>query len=338
MDIRESYAEDIRIFDKFYKWVWFALLVAGVVTLAQTGGNYAAYMLNLIFINIIIAVGLNFLTGFTGLISLGHAAFMAIGAYASAILTTKLACPFWLALPAAGVLTGLIGLIVGLPSLRLTGIYLALATMAFAFIVDEIIVQWSSLTGGPDGLAAMPPTIFGYSFDSYQAYFFISLIVLAIVLLSAKNMARGSLGRALTAIRDSETAAETMGVNLGWYKTLAFSLSALYAGIGGALYAHLILFVSIDNFTLLQSISFIVMIVVGGLGSIMGSVLGAIFITGLPELITFAKDGLPETIRNAPGLQAAVYGIILILFVIFKPTGFFGLWMKIKIWWRTFPL
>ena len=176
MDLRESYSQDIRIFDKYYKWAWMAVLVAGIVIFSQTGGDYVAYMFNLILINIIVAVGLNILTGFTGLISLGHAAFMAIGAYTSAILTMKLSVPFWLALPTSGILTGLIGFVVGLPSLRLTGIYLALATMAFGFVTEEIILQWESLTGGADGLSVISPTIFGLTFDSYRKYFFIVFI------------------------------------------------------------------------------------------------------------------------------------------------------------------
>ncbi len=338
MDLRESYSQDIRIFDKFYKWGWIASLVAGIVVFSQTGGDYVAYMLNLIFINIIAAVGLNILSGFTGLISLGHAAFMAIGAYTSSILTVKLGVPFWLALPASGALTGLIGFVVGLPSLRLTGIYLALATMAFGFVTDEIILQWQSLTGGADGFAAIPPIIFGLTFDSYKKYFFITFISLAILLFVAKNMVRGSFGRTLMAIRDSETAAETMGINLGWYKAMAFTVSAIYAGLAGSLYAHFILFVSVDNFTLLHSIGFIVMVVVGGLGSITGSVMGAIFITVLPEIISFTKDYLPAAVKTASSLQAAVYGIILMLFVIYQPTGFYGRWVKIRNWWRTFPL
>jgi branched-chain amino acid transport system permease protein len=338
MDLRESYSQDIRIFDKFYKWGWIASLVAGIVVFSQTGGDYVAYMLNLIFINIIAAVGLNILSGFTGLISLGHAAFMAIGAYTSSILTVKLGVPFWLALPASGALTGLIGFVVGLPSLRLTGIYLALATMAFGFVTDEIILQWQSLTGGADGFAAIPPIIFGLTFDSYKKYFFITFISLAILLFVAKNMVRGSFGRTLMAIRDSETAAETMGINLGWYKAMAFTVSAIYAGLAGSLYAHFILFVSVDSFTLLHSIGFIVMIVVGGLGSITGSVMGAIFITVLPEIISFTKDYLPAAVKTASSLQAAVYGIILMLFVIYQRTGFYGRWVKIRNWWRTFPL
>ncbi len=338
MDLRESYSQDIRIFDKFYKWGWIASLVAGIVVFSQTGGDYVAYMLNLIFINIIAAVGLNILSGFTGLISLGHAAFMAIGAYTSSILTVKLGVPFWLALPASGALTGLIGFVVGLPSLRLTGIYLALATMAFGFVTDEIILQWQSLTGGADGFAAIPPIIFGLTFDSYKKYFFITFISLAILLFVAKNMVRGSFGRTLMAIRDSETAAETMGINLGWYKAMAFTVSAIYAGLAGSLYAHFILFVSVDNFTLLHSIGFIVMVVVGGLGSITGSVMGAIFITVLPEIISFTKDYLPAAVKTTSSLQAAVYGIILMLFVIYQPTGFYGFWVKIRNWWRTFPL
>lgn len=338
MELRESYSKDIRIFDKSFKWGWLAVLLAGVVIISQTGGDYVAYMLNLIFINIIVAVGLNILTGFTGLISLGHAAFMAIGAYTSAILTVTFGVPFWLSLPASGALAGLIGFIVGLPSLRLTGIYLALATMAFGFITDEIILQWQSMTGGADGFSAAPPVIFGLTFDSYKRYFFITFISLIILIFVATNMLRSSFGRTLMAIRDSETAAETMGINLGWYKTLAFSISALYAGLAGSLYAYLILFISVDNFTLLNSISYIVMIVVGGLGSITGSVIGAVFITVLPEIITFTKDYLPAAVKTASSLQAAVYGIILMLFIIYQPTGFFGLWIKIKNWWRTFPL
>ncbi len=338
MDLRESYSQDIRIFDKFYKWVWLALLAAAVVVFSQTGGDYVAYMLNLVFINIIAAVGLNILSGFTGLISLGQAAFMAIGAYSSSIFTTQLGVPFWIALPASGALTGLAGFVVGVPSLRLTGIYLALATMAFGFVADEIILQWQSLTGGADGLSITSPTIFGIMLDSYKKYFFITFSSLAILLFAAKNMLRGGFGRTLMAIRDSETAAETMGINLGWYKAMSFTVCAIYAGLAGSLYAHFILFISVDNFTLLHSISYIVMIVMGGIGSITGSVIGAAFITVLPEIITFMKDYLPEAIKTAASLQAAVYGIILMLFVIYQPRGFYGLWIRIKVWWRTFPL
>lgn len=151
-------------------------------------------------------------------------------------------------------------------------------------------------------------------------------------------MVRGSFGRALMAIRDSETAAETMGINLGWYKAISFTISAIYAGLAGSLYAHLLLFVSVDNFTLLHSIGFIVMVVVGGLGSITGSIMGAIFITMLPEIISLTKDYLPPIVRTASSLQAAVYGMILMLFVIYQPLGFYGLWVKIKNWWKTFPL
>lgn len=338
MELRESYSRDFRILDQYYKWAWLTLLVGGVVLYSQWGGNYSAYLLNLILINIIVAVGLNVLTGNTGLISLGHAAFMAIGAYLSAGLTMKLSVSFWLALPISGVMTGFIGLLVGLPSLRLTGIYLALATMAFAFVVDEIILQWHIVTGGAEGISVLRPAIGGFTFDSYQSYFFITFIVATLVTFVTKNLLRSDIGRALAAIRDSETAAETIGIHLAWYKTLAFAISAAYAGLAGSLFAHFIMYISPDNFTLFHSIAFIVMIVVGGLGSVSGSIMGAAFITLLPEAITLAKDYLPSAIGHAPGLQAAVYGIILILFVILEPRGFYGRWMRIKLWWRTFPL
>lgn len=338
MHLRENYSRDVRIFDESYKWGWIALLISLLILFSQTAGNYAAYMLNLIFINVIVAVGLNLLTGFTGLISLGHAAFMAIGAYSSVALTTKLAISFWLALPMSALITGLIGFLVGLPSLRLTGIYLGLATMAFEFIVDEVVLQWPAMTGGAGGLSASPPVLGGFYFNSYQRYFFVTLVCVALVLFSTKNLLRASFGRALMAIRDSETAAEVIGIHPARCKTISFSLSALYTGMGGALYAHFILFISPDNFTLFHSIAFIVMIVVGGMGSVLGSVMGAVFMTILPEAITFGKDYLPLALRNAAGLQAAVYGIILILFVVFEPRGFYGRWVKMKMWWRTFPL
>ncbi|MBT4268566.1 MAG: branched-chain amino acid ABC transporter permease [Deltaproteobacteria bacterium] len=338
MELRESYAKDIRILDKYYKWGWLVILGIGTIILSQGGGDYSAYMLNLILINIIAGIGLNILTGYTGLISLGHAAFMAIGAYSSVILTAKFGFPFPLALVSSVILTGLVGFLVGIPSLRLTGMYLMLVTMAFGFVVDEIILQSDGLTGGADGLGALPPTILGVTFDTYQKYFFITFICLALSMLCAKNILRGGFGRTLMAIRDSETAAESMGINLGWYKALSFTISSAYAGLAGVLYAHFLLFISVDNFTLLHSISYIVMIVVGGIGTLIGSVMGATFITVLPEIITFAKDYLPEMLKDASSLQAAIYGIILMVFVIYQPTGLFGLWMRIKVWWAKFPL
>jgi branched-chain amino acid transport system permease protein len=337
LDIKTDYFEDIKIFKETSTLVWFLLVMALLLFAPIFVGDYVVYMLSLTAIYTIVSLGLNLLSGFAGQISLGHAAFMAVGAYSSAYLTVKLGLPFWFALPASGVLTSVSGILIGIPALRLRGLYLAIATMAFSFIVEEVVLNWESVTNGANGIKLSPPSIGPLVLDTdRRVYYFILAITLA-MFWAAKNITRSSLGRAFIAIRDSETAAETMGVNLSIYKTIAFIISAFYTGIAGSLFAHFLKYISPSNFTLFDSIGFIIMILVGGTGTLLGSVYGAIFITFLPEGIRVLKDLFPFFVVET-GLQGLVYGLILLLFILFEPTGIYGRWLKIKRYWKTFPL
>jgi branched-chain amino acid transport system permease protein len=334
---RMNYLQDTQLFKYPSTLGWTLILIAVLLAAPLVMGTYWVSLLILIGINIIVALGLNLVTGYTGQVSLGHAAFFAVGAYTSAVLTGKFGLSFWLALPAAGVVGALVGIVVGLPALRLKGLYLAIATMGFGFIIEEIIVQWEPITNGVNGLSTNRPSFLALSLASDQRYYYLVLLVVLLSILVLKNLLRTSSGRAFLAIRDSETAAESMGINLAVYKTAAFCISAFYTGVAGALFAHFMRFIGPDNFTILESISFLVMILVGGLGSVHGSVFGALFITFLPEGISLSKDYLPPFIGQQAGLQAAVYGLVLLLFIRFEPLGLYGRWLKIKFYFENFP-
>ncbi len=334
---RLSYMQDVQLFKYKSTIFWYLLLTIMILIAPLAMGVYWISLLILIGIFAIVALGLNLLTGYTGLISLGHAAFFAVGAYSSAILTSKFGVSFWLALPAAGVLSALLGIFIGLPALRLKGLYLAIATMGFGFIVEEFIIQWESVTNGVNGIQVLRPTIGSISFTSDMSYYYLVFFTVIIMIIILRNILRTPTGRAFIAIRDSEVAAESVGVNLAIYKTAAFSISAFYTGIAGSLFAHFMSFIGPENFNLMVSISFLVMILVGGVGSVHGAIFGAIFITLLPELISLGKDYLPTVIAGQAGLQAAVFGLILIFFIRFEPLGLYGRWLKIKFYFEHFP-
>jgi len=334
---RLSYMQDILLFNYPSTMVWYLVLVAALLMVPLCFGQYWVSLMVFMGIYVIVALGMNLLTGYTGQVSLGHAAFFAAGAYTSAVLTQKLGVSFWLALPAAGVVGALLGVIVGLPALRLKGLYLAIATMGFGFIVEEVIVQWDGATNGVNGLLVTRPHLGPVSFESDESYYYLVLVTVVILIIALKNILRTPTGRAFIAVRDSEVAAESMGIRLSVYKTAAFCISAFYTGIAGSLYTHFMLFIGPENFDFMVSISFLVMILVGGLGSVHGAVFGAVFITLLPELISLSKDFLPEFIAGQAGLQAAVYGLILILFILFEPLGLYGRWLKVKHYFEQFP-
>jgi len=303
------------------------------------GGDYMVYLLNLTGIWIVVALVLNLLTGCTGLVSFGHAALVSVGAYTAGVLVVRHGIPFWVAIPAAVLVTALIGIIIGLPALRMKGAYLALATLAAQFIIEHVIVRWESLTGGASGLALPEPGLGPFSLDTPERFYYVVAGTVVALAFGIANIMRSRLGRALLAVRDSEIAAETMGVNLARYKALAFGISAGYAGAAGGLYACYISYISPESFTFIRSIEFVLMIVIGGLGSILGSLLGAMFVTLLPELIR----SLEGTLRSAypqllfPDLKNMVLGLALILMIAFRPDGLAGLWRQIKRYWTTWP-
>jgi branched-chain amino acid transport system permease protein len=284
-----------------------ALLVAAT---AAFGGGYFVYVLNLTGIFALVAIGLALLTGFSGQISLGHAGFFAIGAYASALLAQRLGLPFWIAIPAAGVLATAIGALVALPALRLKNLYLAIATLGFGIVTQKMIFEWRTLTGGGGGLQVPPPMLFGVSLAEGARMTGVIAVALAAGTCAAYQLARGRTGRALTMLRQSETAAACTGIQVARYKIVAFAVSAFYTAVAGGLYANLVRYINPESFNVNMSIMFLAMIVIGGMGSVGGALLGAAFYVIVPEALRGFKD--------APGL---IFGLSLMLVVILLPGG-----------------
>jgi branched-chain amino acid transport system permease protein len=276
------------------------------------------------------------LAGYTGQVSIGHAAFMGVGAYTQAVLSA-MGWPFPLALAASTALSALVGVVVGVPALRVKGIYLGIATLAFGFIVEEVLARWESVTGGNAGIHLKAPNLFGWKLDTNESFYYLCLVLCVAITLGVLNLLRSPTGRAFVAIRDSEISAQSMGIHLAWYKGLSFALSAAVAGIAGALYAHKMGFISPDQFSLQQSVELLLLVVVGGLGFVHGAFLGAIFVISMPQLIALAKDLLPPAIGQAAGLQGVVYGVVLVAFVLFEPMGLYGRWLKVRTWFQLFP-
>ena len=335
--MKKNYYEDIRIFKYRSTFFWYLALVVGCLLLPWVLDEYFLSIATLICMWSIAAVGLMLLTGYGGQVSMGHAAFFGIGSYASAILTTK-GIPFIFALPAAGVLAGLVGIVIGLPALRLAGLYLAIATMGFNFIAEEVFVRWEGLTHGNMGMMVDPPSIFGFWFDTERRFYYITLVLIVLTILAARNILRSPIGRALMAIRDSQIAAQAMGISMLKFKTMAFAISAFFTGIAGSLYAHKLTFISPESYTIILSIEFLAIIIIGGLGSLHGAVFGTIFVIGLPQLIIITKDYMPQYIADQTGLSAGIYGLMIILFIVFEPMGLYGRWRKTKFYFEMFPM
>ncbi len=333
---KTSYLQDIRLVRHGGQAFWYGLL--GLVLLASPWilSEYWLAQLTFILIYSVVGLGLMLLSGYTGLFSLGHAAFLGVGAYTEAALA-RYGWPFPITFAAAALVAAATGVVVGLPALRVKGIYLAIATLAFGFIVVEVFARWESVTGGNAGTHLQAPQAFGWKADDDISFYFVCLVVVAGATLVILNLLRSPTGRAFVAIRDSEVSAQSMGINLARYKTLSFAISAALAGVGGALYAHKLKFISPDQFDIVQSIDLVLMIVVGGIGSVHGAFLGAIFLITMPQIIGLAKDVLPPVVGQAPGLQGAVYGFVLIAFVLFEPLGLYGRWLKLRTYLQIFP-
>jgi branched-chain amino acid transport system permease protein len=333
---KTDYNQDVRLFKDGVQVFWYVLLAVALLALPLLLPEYLVGQMVFILIYCIIGLGLMLLIGFTGQISLGHAAFLAVGAYTEALLQSK-GVPFAISLVAAALLSGLAGILVGLPALRLKGIYLAIATMAFGFIVEEGITRWEHVTGGNSGKQLKQIDFFGAMIDSDARFYYLCLGITAIILLGMINLMRSPTGRAFVAIRDSEISAQSMGIHLARYKTVAFALSAMLTGVAGALYAHKLQFISPEQFNLLVSIEMATLVFIGGLGSFHGAIFGAAFIIALPQVIVFMKDYLPAAIGQQTGLQPTIFGLILIGFLLFEPLGIYGRWVKIRTYFSLFP-
>ncbi len=333
---KTNYGQDIRLAKHGGHVFWYALLMLTMLAAPWVLSEYFLAQLTFVLIYSIAGLGLMLLAGFTGQFSIGHAAFLGVGAYAQAVFT-NMGLPFPLALALAAGLAAAIGMVVGVPALRVKGIYLGIATLSCGFIVEEVFARWDSVTGGRKGMHVTAPDIFGWTLDTGEEFFYLCLVLTVLCTLAIVNILRSSTGRAFVAIRDSEVSAQSMGIHLARYKTISFALSAAITGMAGALYAHKMQFISPDQFGLLQSIELLLLIVVGGLGSVHGAFLGALFLISMPQLIALAKDYLPAAIGTAPGLQGVVFGVILIAFVMFEPMGIYGRWLKMRTWLQIFP-
>jgi branched-chain amino acid transport system permease protein len=356
---KTSYAQDLGLFRDGVQRNWYVALGLALLALPALVPAYLVDI-SLVFIYGLCGVSLMVLAGYTGLVSLGHAAFLGIGAYAHVYFVQDLGLPWVISVALAAAVTAAAGVLVGLPALRMTGVYLTIATLAFALIIQEILTRWEHVTHGLKGRPVDKPVVFGVSMAHDAAFYFLCLAALTGGLYLTANLLRSPTGRAWVAIRDSEIAAQSMGVNLAYYKTLAFAYSAGLMGVAGALFAHKVGFLAPDIFSVLLSIQFLLMVVVGGLGSLHGALFGATFVALLPVLISEARDRVPAWVgqvaavagkeaANAtflsldrfvkqPGLEPGLFGLILVLFILFEPLGVYGRWRKVQVYFSTFPL
>jgi branched-chain amino acid transport system permease protein len=318
-----------------------AIFAVFVLALPFFASPYWLNLANQIAIATTGALGLNILVGYTGQISMGQGAFMAVGAYSAGILTARMGIPFWASIPLAAVITAAVGLVFGLPSLRLKGLYLAIATLAAQQIVEWLVTHWTGLTGGTEALVVPAPTLFGQRMNTDFRFYWIALLAAAATALFVANLFRSRVGRAFVAIRDQDIAASALGVDVFRYKLYAFATSSFFVGLAGALVAHYRTIVTWERFTIETSILYLAMIIIGGLGSISGSFFGAAFILLLPAMINTIGRALqgvtPAFAAVLPAVQQAAFGLVIILFLVLEPQGLAKLWRNVKDYFKVWP-
>jgi branched-chain amino acid transport system permease protein len=334
-----SYNQDLAIVRTRLQWVMFIALIVALFALPVVVQGYIIGFLVLIGISAIAALGLMLLMGYCGQISLGHSAFMGVGGFTAALLVLKLGISFWLALPAAGIMAGLTGLVFGAPSLRLKGFYLALATLAAQFILMFLLYRFF---GGASGVRVAPPSIGGLALDSDHRFYYLVMALLVLLTFFAKSLARGRTGRAFVAIRDNDIAAETMGINVFGYKLLAFFIGCFYAGIAGALWVFWLGVAQAAHYTLMESIWYLSMMVVGGIGSISGALFGTVFIRVVAEVgrrLAPMIGGLVPALALTVGaaLPDIFIGLAIVIFLILEPRGLSHRWEMFKASYRLHP-
>jgi len=340
---KESVGELIALSDSKAVWAWTIVLIAALTAAPFLVGTYALTLMVSALIAVIGAVGLNLLTGTTGLISLGQAGFLAVGAYTNAILLTDYHMPVWVGLPAAGIAGALVSIVVGIPSLRLKGLYLAITTLAFAFIINHIILYAEGMTHGPNGVFVTGAKLFGFGLQRGPALYYLTLTLAIATIFAALNILRTRVGRAWIAIRDHDIAARVMGIDLVRYKLLAFVVSSFIVAVAGALLSLQIRFVNIDVFALILSIEALAIIILGGLGSVAGAVLGAVFLSYLPEAIRLVLSAVidpasPLYANYVYEIRGIANGFVIVLFLRFKPDGLIGFWRDARKYWSNWPL
>jgi branched-chain amino acid transport system permease protein len=343
---KTTYAADMALFPlPIAKWAVAAVALLFVVIVPLTVHEYYLSILNLIFIAIVGALGLNILVGYTGQISIGHGAFMSVGAYTAANLAVRLGLPFWITLPAGGLMAALIGVIVGMPSLRIKGLYLAIATLAGQLIIEWTINHTPAISGGAQAsIEVARPDLFGFVFDSQTRLYYFLVFFAFLAIVATLNLVRSRIGRAFIAVRDQDIAAEIIGINIYRYKLLSFGVSSFYAGVCGVLYTYYFGIANYEAFQLIVSIDFLAMIIIGGLGSVLGSILGAIFVTLLPIVLRLLLQDVgslffeeSELANVISGTRLAVFGGLIIFFLVVEPEGLNRLWRNIRSYFRVWP-
>jgi branched-chain amino acid transport system permease protein len=343
---KTSYAADMALYPlPIARWTVAAFLVVFAVILPLSLHEYYLSIINLSLIAVVGALGLNILVGYTGQISVGHAAFMSVGAYTAANLAVNLNLPFWITLPAGGLMAALIGAIVGIPSLRIKGLYLAIATLAGQLIIEWVINHTPAISGGAQASIQVPrPTLWGYQFRTQGQLYFFLLFFAVLSIVATMNLVRSRIGRAFVAIRDQDVAAEIIGINIYRYKLLSFAISSFYAGVCGVLYTYYLGIANYEQFQIGVSIDYLAMIIIGGLGSVLGSILGAVFVTMLPILIRLILEPLAGLFFAASELSSIVastrlvlFGALIIFFLVVEPEGLNRLWRNIRNYFRVWP-
>ncbi|RMF49220.1 MAG: branched-chain amino acid ABC transporter permease [Anaerolineae bacterium] len=331
MALRRTHAEKIRI----------VLFLVFMLIFPFFANRYYLTLANQVGIATIGAIGLNILVGYTGQISLGQGGFMAVGAYTAGLLTARMGMPWYVSTLVACLATAAIGAVFGIPSLRLKGLYLAIATLAAQEVIIWVVTHWDAVTGGVNALVVPDPTLFGLKMNTDFRFYWVIWVMAGICALTTVNLFRTHYGRAFIAIRDQDIAAEVMGINLFRYKLLAFAVSSFWVGMAGALTAHYRNIVTWERFTVDVSVLYLAMIIIGGLGSVSGSFFGATFMTLLPAILTnlgrALKSTFPFVDAIIPFVQQAVFGLVIILFLVFEPEGLRKIWKDIKDYFRLWP-
>ncbi|MDI9570034.1 MAG: branched-chain amino acid ABC transporter permease [Pseudomonadota bacterium] len=343
-NFHERYETQLNVYETDYGRFWTAVGIVLLFTAVPlVSSHYLLYVVNSIGIAAIAAIGLNILVGYTGQISLGHGAFFGVGAYGAAYLATRWGAPLLVSVPAAGLIAAIAGLVFGLPSSRLKGLYLTIATLAGQFIIEYVLIHWESVTRGTMGITLPTAGIFGLEIAGDRAFFYLIFTLLVAMLWFAVNLLRTRYGRAFIAIRDNDRAAEGMGIAIFPYKLLAFAISSFYAGVAGAVWAYYTISITAEPFNLGLSVEYIAMVIIGGMGNMSGAVFGAVFITGLNEILRWGTDLMmnmgfvTQMGLNMAPLREFVFGLAIVLFILFEPRGLAEVWRIVRSSFRLWP-
>jgi branched-chain amino acid transport system permease protein len=344
--LKTTYEADMALYPlPIARWTVAVIAVAVFGVLPWVVGEYYLSIINLVSIAVVGALGLNILVGYTGQISVGHGAFMSVGAYTAANFAVRMGLPFWATLPLGGLVAGVVGAVVGIPSLRIKGLYLAIATLAGQLIIEWTINHVTWISGGVQASIEVPrPAFLGVSIETQRGMYFLLMVFVVLAIVGTLNLVRSRIGRAFIAIRDQDIAAEIIGIDIFRYKLLAFAISSFYAGVTGVLYTYYLGIANYEQFQIGTSIDYLAMIIIGGLGSVLGSMFGAIFVTLLPIAIRTLMETFggmlfshAAVLNIIPNLRLILFGALIIGFLVVEPEGLNRLWRNIRSYFRVWP-